>query len=134
MKEKKNIKCYLTIAIALFTVISALSGCISSDSVSAAEIKMYTLATSININSYEFLMDMTMTSKIDTTEMTMSATGNGASRSGRGGAGRTAPASRRAFRCWPTRRPCRDGCRSPSAHRSRGSGWLCTGPTAALRS
>jgi len=70
----KSILIYITILL----VTTAFSGCISSDSVSAAEIKISTLNSSLDINSYSFSMDMAMTTNTDESKTTISTNAKGA--------------------------------------------------------
>ena len=71
-------KCFLPIAIAFLTIITALSGCISSDNVLASDIKLFTLQSSIDIKTYEFSLDMTMKTGNETSMMTMLSSASGA--------------------------------------------------------
>jgi len=71
-------KNFLAFAIALLTAITGLSGCISSDNVSASDVKLYTLQSSTDVKSYEFSLDMTMKTNNGTSPLTMSSTANGA--------------------------------------------------------
>lgn len=70
---------YETILGVIFLLVTAVfSGCVNSDNVSAAEIKMFTLDSSIQINSYRFLMNMDIETDIGGSEMKMTANANGA--------------------------------------------------------
>lgn len=73
-----KIKFILINAVLCLLLALAFSGCISSDSVSATEIKMFTLDSSIDINSYRFLMEMTISTDMGESEMTMNTNANGA--------------------------------------------------------
>jgi len=66
------------VCLVLISVTTALSGCIGSDNVSAAEIKMSTINTSLDIYSYSFSMDMTITTNTDESKTTMSTNAIGA--------------------------------------------------------
>ncbi|UCD13348.1 MAG: hypothetical protein JSW60_07265 [Thermoplasmatales archaeon] len=77
-KGKGNMKSFLIVGVVVLTVVTALAVCISSENVSAMEIKMYTLQSSIGINSYEFSIDMIMTTGTDSSPVSMSTTANGA--------------------------------------------------------
>jgi hypothetical protein len=60
---------------------TALSGCISTESVSAAQVRDSAVATSLDITSYEFLLDMSMNMETnlygDDSTMSISTNGNG---------------------------------------------------------
>jgi len=74
MKKK-----YILINSIIFILLSsAFSGCISSDNVSATEIKMFTLDSSIDINTYRFLMDMVISTDMGGSKIKMNYYANGA--------------------------------------------------------
>jgi len=75
-------KVLLIISLTCLVLSTALSGCISTESVSAAQVKNLALATSVDITSYEFLMDMSMNMETnlygdDVSTISMSTNGNG---------------------------------------------------------
>lgn len=69
---------YLITGIVGIIIVTALSGCITSDNVSAAEIKMYTLQSAVDVVSYNFIMNMDISMNSGGTETSMEANVNGA--------------------------------------------------------
>lgn len=77
MRDEGKTKVFLAIVISILSVVSILSGCVSSDNVSASEIKIFTLQSYLDINSYEFSLDMTMNTGPVASMMSMVSTANG---------------------------------------------------------
>jgi outer membrane lipoprotein-sorting protein len=77
-KDEYVMKFFSILTVFILLMLVVLSGCVSTESISAAEIKIHTLQSSTDINSYRFTMDMIMATEAYDSEMTMSISADGA--------------------------------------------------------